>query len=109
MPFRDYRAPDRDQLLQQLLDIKITKEQRSSKIYWKKEILKKPFFESSTNDLGKIENAQAVHRRHKDSCYRGGMPNAPGFHDFRRSGLTIAGMYTRHVTFHLSSLSATNQ
>ncbi|KAF2471731.1 uncharacterized protein BDR25DRAFT_367547 [Lindgomyces ingoldianus] len=89
-PFRDYQSSSRRQLLQKLLDIKVTKEQRFARIYWKHEFLGKQFFECSTKDSESIETASSLHRRHKDACYRAGLPNAPNFHDFRRKGLTNA-------------------
>ncbi len=99
MPFRDYQASNGFELFQKLLEVEITEEQRSAEIYWSKTYLNKPFFESPTSDTGEIEKADAVHRRHKDACYRAGLPNAPNFHDFRREGLSNAGMYMISFTY----------
>lgn len=90
-PFRDYQSLDTDEILQKLLDIEVKEDQRFCELHWKDEFYDKPFFECPTNDSGDIEKAGAVHQRHKDNCYRAGLPNAPNFHDFRRTGLSKAG------------------
>ncbi|KAL9082425.1 MAG: hypothetical protein Q9165_008897, partial [Trypethelium subeluteriae] len=89
-PFRDYRSEDGIQLLKQLLEIEVTKEQRLSELFWTNDFKNKPFFEPLSDESGKVEEARAVHRRHRESCYRAGFPKAPSFHDFRRAGLTNA-------------------
>ena len=91
MPFRDYQSSDRKELLQKLLDIEIKEEQRFARIHWKDEFYDVPFFECAATDSGKVEKAGAVHRRHKENCYRAGLPNAPNFHDTRRFQANKAG------------------
>lgn len=75
-----------------LLNINVKEEQRFAQIYWKDELDDIPFFECAANDSGKVEKVSAVHYRHKEDCYRAGLPNAPNFHDTRRYGLLEAGM-----------------
>jgi len=60
IPFRNYKALNKKDLLQQLLDIEVKEEQRFAQIHWKEEFYDTPCLECAVNDSGKVEKAGAV-------------------------------------------------
>ena len=88
--FRDVRT------MKELLSI-VPPEGEMMQLYWKDELLDKPFYKSQSAE--KIETAGAFSNRLRALGFRAGYPKPPTVHDFRAEGLYWIGAYTILLSF----------
>jgi hypothetical protein len=94
--FRDYET------LEELLALTPTEEQESFQIYWKDEVLDKPFYlAQSSKGAAKIESAGSFSARHRDLGLRAGFPQPPTIHDWRAEGLFLTGLFISKQLLHI--------
>jgi hypothetical protein len=85
--FRDYTT------VEELFALRPTEEEPIIEIYWKKDLLNKPFYLSQSSGRSeKIETADAFSVRHRNLGLRAGFPIPPTIHDWRAEGLFLTSI-----------------